>query len=130
MMWQYVMKFFMDKTKTRIILVLISVIVLGGSYFGVLATEQKKRLATRESMIADINESLSESERIRQEYFADVEAKRAEWKKSMDDAKAKYDDLMKKQPALINANKKAVSVPVQKTVVESKPASTRTTKSS
>lgn len=37
----------MDKTKTRIILVLISVIILGGSYFGVLATEQKKRLATR-----------------------------------------------------------------------------------
>jgi len=120
----------MDKTKTRIILVLISVIILGGSYFGVLATEQKKRLATRESMVANIKDSLSESERIRQEYFADVETKREEWKKSMDEAKTQYDALMKSQPALINANKKKVTVPVQKTVTKSAPVSTRTTKSS
>lgn len=129
----------MDKTKTRIILVLVSVIILGGSYFGVLATEQRKRSAGREVMVANVETALSESERLRQEYFANVEAKRAELKKSMEDAKAQYDALLKKQPALIDANKKGVSVPVQKTVTvkaptttvsKSKPKSTRKTKSS
>ena len=57
----------MDKTKTRIILVLISVIILGGSYFGVLATEQKKRLATRNATQEEVVTSISEAERLRQE---------------------------------------------------------------
>lgn len=129
----------MDKTKTRIILILISVIILGGSYFGVLATEQRKRLATRSAIQEDVVTSISEAERLRQEYFTAIEAKRAELRQSMDDAKAQYEALLKSQPALIDANKKGVSVPVQKTVTvkaptttvtKSKPQSTRKTKSS
>lgn len=129
----------MDKTKTRIILVLIAVIIFGGSYFGVLVTEQKKRLAGRNATASDIQESLSEADRLRAEYFAAIEAKKAELSKAMGDAKTQYDALLKNQPTLIDANKKGVSVPVQKTVTvqtpttivtKSRPQATRKTKTS
>lgn len=129
----------MDKTKTRIILVLISVIILGGSYFGVLATEQKKRLASRYVAQEDLVTLMTEMERVRREYFVAVEERRAEFRQSMDSAKAQYEALLKEQPALIDANKKGVTIPVKKTVTvevptttvtKSKPQSTRKTKSS
>lgn len=129
----------MDKTKTRVILVLLSIIILGGSYFGVLATEEKKRLTSRMVIREDLATSITETERVRREYFVAVEEKRAELRQSMDSAKAQYDALLKEQPALIDANKKGVSVPVKKTVTvevpkttvtKSKPQSTRKTKSS
>ncbi len=129
----------MDKTKTRIILVLIAVIIFGASYFGVLMTEQKKRLASRNATASDIQLSLSESDRIREAYFKAIEAKKAELSKAMGDAKTQYEKLLSDQPALIDANKKGVSVPVQKTVTTqvpttsvttSKPAATRKTKTS
>ena len=126
----------MDKTKTRIILVLIAVIIFGGSYFGVLVTEQKKRLAGRNATASDIQESLSEADRLQAEYFAAIEA---ELSKAMGDAKTQYDALLKNQPTLIDAIKKGVSVPVQKTVTvqtpttivtKSRPQATRKTKTS
>ncbi len=129
----------MDKTKTRIILVLIAVIVFGASYFGVLMTEQKKRLAIRSATASDIVTSLAEADRLRTEYFTAVETKKAELRKAMGEAKTQYETLLSRQPALIDANKKGVSVPVTKTVTTqvpttsvtaSKPQATRKTKTS
>lgn len=129
----------MDKTKTRIILVLIAVIVFGASYFGVLMTEQKKRLAIRSATASDIVTSLAEADRLRTEYFTAVETKKAELRKAMGEAKTQYETLLSRQPALIDANKKGVSVPVTKTVTTqvpttsvttTKPKATRTTKTS
>jgi Tfp pilus assembly protein PilO len=128
----------MDKTKTRIILVLIAVIIFGASYFGVLVTEQKKRLASRSVTANDIQASLSESDRLRAAYFTAIEAKKAELSKAMGDAKTQYEKLLSDQPALIDANKRGVSVPVTKTVTTQvpttvtsvKPQATRKTKTS
>ncbi len=129
----------MDKTKTRIILILVAVIILGGSYFGVLATEEKKRLSSRNVAREDLATTITEMERVRREYFSAIEERRAELRQSMDSAKEQYETLLKEQPALIDANKKGVTVPVKKTVTvkvptttvtKSKPQSTRKTKSS
>ncbi len=129
----------MDKTKTRIILVLIAVIIFGAVYFGVLVTEQKKRLASRSATVSDVQGALSESDRLRAAYFTAVEAKKAELSKAMGEAKTQYETLLSRQPALIEANKKGVSVPVTKTVTTqvpttsvtaSKPQATRKTKTS
>lgn len=129
----------MDKMKTRIILVLIAVIIFGASYFGVLMTEQKKRLVSRSTKLNDIRASLSDAERSRAAYFTAVEAKKTELTNAMSNAKAQYETLLSDQPALIDANKKGVSVPVTKTVttqvpttsvVTTKPQATRKTKTS
>lgn len=129
----------MDKTKTRIILILVAVIILGGSYFGVLATEERKRLSSRNMAREDLATTITEMERVRREYFSAIEERRAELRQSMDSAKEQYETLLKEQPALIDANKKGVTVPVKKTVTvkvptttvtKSKPQSTRKTKSS
>ena len=129
----------MDKTKTRIILVLLAVIVLGGSYFGVLQAEQRKRLAARSLTQSDIEASLADAERLRQEYFVAIDARKAELKQLFDASKSQYTDLLQKQPALIDANKRGVSVPVTKTVttqvpatpvITAKPQATRKTKTS
>lgn len=129
----------MDKIKTRIILVLLTLLIVGGSYFKVLMTEQKRRLAERSVAQSDIQASLAETERLRQEYFTAVESKKAELRMAMDAAKSQYDALLQSQPALVEANKKGVSVPVTKTVTTqvpvtsvstSKPQSTRSTKTS
>ncbi len=129
----------MDKTKIRIILILVAVIILGGSYFGVLATEEKKRLSSRNVAREDLATTITEVERVRREYFSAIEERRAELRQSMDSAKEQYETLLKEQPALIDANKKGVTVPVKKTVTvkvptttvtKSKPQSTRKTKSS
>ena len=114
------------------------VIIFGGSYFGVLLTEQRKRLASRSAAASDIRISLSEADRLRAEYFAAIEAKKAELSKAMEDAKSQYEKLLSDQPAIIDANKKGVSVPVQKTVTtqvpttvtSAKPQATRKTKTS
>ncbi|MFZ1720434.1 MAG: hypothetical protein WAU28_03725 [Candidatus Moraniibacteriota bacterium] len=129
----------MDKTKTRIILVLIAIIIFGASYFGVLMTEQKKRFVIRSATASDIVASLAEADRLRTEYFTAVETKKAELRKAMGEAKTQYETLLSSQPALIDANKKGISVPVTKTVTTqvpttsvttTKPKATRTTKTS
>jgi peptidoglycan hydrolase CwlO-like protein len=129
----------MDKMKTRIIIILLVVIVFGGAYFGVLVTEQKKRFFAHAAMQDDLLASIADSKRRQAEYFAAVGAKKEELAKSMDAAKSQYEKLLRDQPALIEANKKGVSVPVEKTVtvqvptttpVVSKPISTRKTKTS
>ncbi len=129
----------MEKLKNRIIFVLLELLILGGAYFGVLATEQKKRLAVLTATQADVQMTLSDLERFRQEYFVAVELKKAELSDVMDMAKSQYDTLRQKQPAMIEENKKGVSVPITKTVTvqlpktsvaTSKPKSTRTTKTS
>ncbi len=138
-MWYNEHIYCMDKTKTRIILILVAVIILGGSYFGVLATEEKKRLSSRNVAREDLATTIMEMERVRREYFSAIEERRAELRQSMDSAKEQYETLLKEQPALIDANKKGVTVPVKKTVTvkvptttvtKSKPQSTRKTKSS
>jgi hypothetical protein len=75
---------------------------------------------------------------LRAAYFTAIEAKKAELSKAMGDAKTQYEKLLSDQPALIDANKRGVSVPVTKTVTTQvpttvtsvKPQATRKTKTS
>jgi peptidoglycan hydrolase CwlO-like protein len=129
----------MDKMKTRIIIILLAIIVFGGVYFGVLMTEQKKRFLTHAAMQDDLLASIADSKRRQAEYFAAVGAKKEELAKSMDAAKSQYEKLLQDQPALIEANKRGMSVPVERTVtvqvptttpVVSQPTPTRKTKTS
>ena len=53
----------MGKTKIRVIIILISVILFGGAYFAVLATEENKRLAKNSARIHNPQLVLSSAER-------------------------------------------------------------------
>lgn len=126
----------MEKGKIRFIVVLISILGLSGVLFGVLFAEEGKRISRAER---DRQTFLAEQEGIEQErqrYFDDVAAKRVELRATMEASKAQYEELLKNQPAAIAKSQttktETVTVPVQTKVTTSvsKPASTRSTKSS
>ena len=126
----------MEKGKIRFIVVLISILGLSGVLFGVLFAEEGKRISRAER---DRQTFLTEQEKVEQErqrYFDEVAAKRVELRATMETSKAQYEELLKNQPAAIAKSQttktETVTVPVQKKVTTSvsKPASTRSTKSS
>lgn len=131
----------MDKIKIRVIVILLSIIAFGGTYFAVLAAEENKRLAKntvdREQFMNDVREL----DRARQAYLDSVLQNRAASKQDMTTAKAQYEELLKNQPTLIEQNQKQTAttvkqlVPVAKssnvsTTQTAKPKTARTTKTS
>ncbi len=126
----------MEKGKIRFIVVLISILGLSGVLFGVLFAEEGKRISRAER---DRQVFLAEQQTIEQDrkrYFDEVAAKRVELRATMETSKVQYEELLKNQPAAIAKSQttktETVTVPVQKKVTTSvsKPASTRSTKSS
>ncbi|MFZ2299724.1 MAG: hypothetical protein WAW00_01145 [Candidatus Moraniibacteriota bacterium] len=131
----------MGKTKIRGIVLALSIILFGGSYFAVLAVEENRRLAKniadREQFMIDVREL----DRARQLYLESVLESRAASKQNMELARQQYEELLKNQPSLIQQNKKQATTTVQQLVPvakssnvsatqTSKPKSTRTTKTS
>ena len=126
----------MEKGKIRFIVVLVSILGLSGVLFGVLFAEEGKRISRAER---DRQVFLAEQQTIEQDrkrYFDEVAAKRVELRATMETSKVQYEELLKNQPAAIAKSQttktETVTVPVQKKVTTSvsKPASTRSTKSS
>ena len=126
----------MEKGKIRFIVVLISILGLSGVLFGVLFAEEGKRISRAER---DRQVFLAEQQTIEQDrkrYFDEVAAKRVELRATMETSKVQYEELLKNQPAAIAKSQttktETATVPVQKKVTTSvsKPASTRSTKSS
>ena len=127
----------MNRWFIRIVSLVVTVAIFGAAGYFVVSSEQWKQAeqarADREQFMAD----LKESDRIRQEYFSEIDAKRALSKAQMDAAKKQYDDLVAKQPELVKSNQQTVTkivtqtVPVTQTVkVPASTTSTRKTKSS
>lgn len=96
-------------------LVFSLVLFVGASYF-VLSSEQAKRIeqqrVSRERFMAD----LKEADRLRQEYFAQIDAKRAISQAQMDAAKQEYETLLANQPELVKNQQQPVTKTVTQTV--------------
>lgn len=131
----------MDKIKIRIIVILLSIIAFGGTYFAVLAAEESKRLAKQSVDQEEFLKSIREMDLARKSYLESVMQSRAASKQNMDQAKQQYEELLKNQPMLIQENQKQTTakveqlVPVAKssnvsTAQTEKPKSTRKTKTS
>lgn len=131
----------MGKTKIRIIIILISVILFGGVYFVVLATEENKRLAKNSAAREQFLNEVRDLDRARQIYLESVLQSRAASREEMEKAKKQYEELLKNQPDMIKSNQKQTTTTVKELVPvanssnvnstqTSKPKSTRTTKTS
>lgn len=131
----------MNKIGLRITLILFFLILFGGSFFAVLASEENKRLTKskvdQEQFLSDVREI----ERARQTYLENVLQARTASKEGMATAKKQYEKLLSDQPALIQQNRKQTTTTVKQLVPvatssnvsstqASKPKSTTKTKTS
>jgi ElaB/YqjD/DUF883 family membrane-anchored ribosome-binding protein len=131
----------MGKTKIRVIIVLLFIILFGGVYFVVLATEENKRLAKNSTAQEQFMNDVRDLDQARKIYLESVLRNRAASKQEMDRAKEQYEKLLKDQPALVQNNQKQTTTKVEQLVPvanssnvsstqTTKPKSTRTTKTS
>ena len=134
-------KISMDKTKIRVIIVLLFIIFFGATYFSVLAAEENKRLAKNKSDQEQFLNSIRETDLARKSYLESVLQSRTASKQNMELAKQQYEESLKNQPALIQQNQKQATTTVKQlvpvasssnvgTTQTAKPKSTRTTKTS
>ncbi|MEP7162423.1 MAG: hypothetical protein ABI747_01525 [Candidatus Moraniibacteriota bacterium] len=133
----------MNKIKTRFWLSLITVLAFFAPLVAVFAVEQIKNSTQLAQEQENYLASLSASDEARAQYYQNVEAKKSALQKTMADAKAQYDALMKDQPAQVAAHTQSQTqtttqpVTLQKIVQPSssssstsQPKSTRKTKTS
>jgi ElaB/YqjD/DUF883 family membrane-anchored ribosome-binding protein len=131
----------MGKTKIRAIIILISVILFGGTYFAVLATEESKRLAKNFDNREQFMNNVRDLDQARKLYLESVLQSRNVSKQEMSKAREQYEKLLKDQPSLVQQNQKQTTTKVEQLVPvanssnvgstqTTKPKSTRTTKTS
>lgn len=126
----------MKKYSIVIISILLTVIIFGGVFFGVLRAEEVKR---QEKEIIAREEFLRRAEEIekeRQVYFESVQKKKEELRAQMESDQKQYENLLEKQQDIIADEKQVVTkvvnetVPITTTQTVTKPVSTKATKSS
>ncbi len=126
----------MDKTKIRIILILVTALVSSLSLFGVLYAEESKRRVQMESDRKEMLARAEEADAARRAYYESIRQQKEELRKQMEKSQTEYEDLLAKQPDLVAGQKKTVSkvveevVPVTTTQTVAKPKSTSKTKAS
>lgn len=126
----------MKKSRLHLILVFATLILLLGSWFGVLYSEERRRLAQAAEERAAFMARLEEIDRDRKAYYESVTEQRRVQAAAMEAARAQYEELLKNQAAAVKAQAKPVVQTVQKpvtkteTVTTAKPKSTRSTKTS
>lgn len=130
----------MGKAKMRLIIIAVALSGFSSVLFGVLYTEEGKRIQKAEvdrQAFLDAQQLIAQE---RKKYFDEIAGKRAELRAGMDATKQQYETLLQSQSALIAQNQttktETVTVPVQTKVVDtspptvSKPKTTRSTKTS
>lgn len=128
----------MDKIKMRIIAVLAFALIFNGVLFGILYSEELKRLAKRDG---EINETLAKAalaSEARKRYYEQITDDRKKLREQMEKSKADYEAALQEQPARVAEQKREVTkmvetvVPVttKEAMTASKPTSTKSTKTS
>jgi vacuolar-type H+-ATPase subunit H len=128
----------MDKTKIRIILVLVCSLLFSLALFGVLYAEEAKNISRREESLQNFLSQLREGDRARKEYYEAIAKQKEDLRRQMADTEKAYQNLLVEQPDIVAGKKQQVTqvtervVPVttQQTVSVSKPKSTKSTKTS
>lgn len=122
----------------RIIAVLAFALIFNGVLFGILYSEELKRLAKRDG---EINETLAKAalaSEARKRYYEQITDDRKKLREQMEKSKADYEAALQEQPARVAEQKREVTkmvetvVPVttKEAVTASKPTSTKSTKTS
>ncbi|NTW15408.1 MAG: hypothetical protein HGA38_03485 [Candidatus Moranbacteria bacterium] len=118
----------------RSVVAAASLALLGGAAFAVLHGEEEKRLEARDARLDDFLTSLRVQGDAREVYLGRIASERDGLRRLMEDARARYDELLGRQPELVEESRQTTTktvtetVPVQ--VPVTKPSSSRTTKSS
>jgi hypothetical protein len=126
----------MDKTKIRIILVLVCALSFSLALFGVLYAEEAKNISRREELLQDFFSQIREGDRARKEYYEGIAKQKDELRTQMADAEKTYRDLLNDQSDIVEGKKEQVTkvveqvVPVTTQQTVTKPKSTKKTKSS
>lgn len=131
----------MGKSKIRVIIILLFILLFGGAYFAVLAAEENKRLAKNTADREQFMNDVRDLDQARKLYLESVLQSRTASKQDMEKARKQYEELLKNQPTLIQQNQKQSTTTVQQLVPvadssnvnstqTTKPKSTRTTKTS
>ncbi len=122
----------------RIIAVLAFALIFNGVLFGILYSEELKRLAKRDG---EINETLAKAalaSEARKRYYEQITDDRKKLREQMEKSKADYEAALQEQPARVAEQKREVTkmvetvVPVttKEAMTASKPTSTKSTKTS
>ncbi len=126
----------MGKYSTKIATALFSALVVVGAWFGVLYSEEHRRIAKAAEREAAYLEELKAIDQDRKAYFESVAKSRQEQAEAMAKAKAEYEALLQSQADAVKSQAKATTQVVNKPVVKqetvkvAKPKSTRKSKSS
>lgn len=122
----------------RIISVIAFALIFNSVLFGVLYSEELKRIAKRDG---EINETLAKAalaDEARKRYYDQIADDRRKLREQMEKSKSDYEAALLEQPARVAEQKREVTkmvetvVPVttKETVAASKPKSTKSTKTS
>ncbi|MDO8565865.1 MAG: hypothetical protein Q7S04_01600 [Candidatus Moranbacteria bacterium] len=120
----------MNKTGLRVILVSFFIVLFGGSFFSVLAVEENNRLAKSKANQEQFLSDVQALDRARQAYLESVLESRTASKEGMAVAKAQYEALLKNQPTLIAQNQKQTTTTVKQQVPVASSGNSKSTKSS
>lgn len=113
----------MKKTVTRLILLLFVSAAFFGPFIAIVAIEQNKREAQK---LADVA-SATDTAAARYQYYQDINNKKADLKKAMEDAKTEYEQLLKDQPSLVSDKKSTTTKTTVKPVTTQKVVQQRVT---
>lgn len=126
----------MSTFSLRASIISITIVMLAGSFFAVLIAEENKRLARNVADRELFLEEIKNTNQSRQVYLDAIMKNKEAALKNMEAAKQQYEDLVAKQPSIIQDNQQQKTVvvqeqvPVKTTVPAAKPKSTRSTKTS
>lgn len=122
----------MEKTKIRIILVLIVLLGFSLSSFAVLFVEQKKLRAKLDDSERQSGARMEDIVSARKKYYDTVAQEKEALRKQMADSKAQYEELLQTQADTVAEKTQTVTQTTQQTVpvTVTKPKSATKTKSS
>lgn len=106
----------MDTFKSRIIIILVSLLVFAGAAAGVLGIEMRKRATKQEEDLNDALASLRAAQQSRQAYYDSVLKQRELLRNQMVESKKTYEDLLAKQSDIIAGKQTQTTQMVQQTV--------------
>lgn len=110
----------MANIKARLFLSVMTLIAFLGPFAAVVAVENAKRVeqVSKEQEAAAL--AKKDADEARYQYYLGIAQRREDLRKAMADAKKQYEQLLKDQPGMIDANKQSVTQTIIEPVVTQK----------
>lgn len=118
------------KWEIRSIVSAFALVVLAFSLFGILFAEERKRVGGRADRFDELFSRILMSDAARRRYLENLEADREKLRGQMERSESGYEDLLERQPDLVEAGRQEVTTTVEEVVPVQVPVTTRSTKTS